>query len=129
MRFSDYLFWQNYISYIKPFNTMPNYNGTEGTLISKQQAKALTAKFQADHPAEKKGYFFGRNHLEDILQQDHCKGIRVYLGKTDDEDPHITLVLVGADDQGDDQSTLAHKILDFGDPCPTSCSKPSEAIG
>lgn len=108
---------------------MPNFNGSEGTPISKSAAKTLTSRFQTDFPGEKKGYFFGRNHLISMLNQDGCKGIRVYFGKEEGEEGNITLVLAGADSEGDDQSTSSHLILDFGNPCPSDCSKSSEAIG
>ncbi|MBR9921844.1 MAG: hypothetical protein GYB31_13470 [Bacteroidetes bacterium] len=111
---------------------MPVFTGNEGSIISKTAAKNLTANFQSDFPNERKGYFYGKSKLLAILNQDGCVGIRIYFGKEDEEGEEtkpIQLILVGTDEDGDDQSGSSHTILEFGTPCPSDCSTPSEAVG
>jgi len=106
------------------------YTGTEGEMISRSEARLLLANYQNSpaYPANNntEGILFGRVHLEDILSQSGCKGVRIYYGKVG---PLITdlvqLVIVGTDIDGNDMTNL---ILDTGLPCPNYCSSQSTKL-
>lgn len=100
------------------------YNGNEGSMISRTEAKRLLDNYE-NSPAfaannDVKGILFGKTHLETILAQTGCKGVRIYYGKDgilNTDAPE--LVIVGTDVNGNDITT---KILDAGLPCPSLCS-------
>jgi hypothetical protein len=100
------------------------YNGSEGGTISRAAARALMSNyrnspaFSANNQIE--GILFGKDHIENLLAQPGCTGIRIYYGKegiTNNDPPK--LILVGFDIDGNDMSNL---IVDLGFPCPTHCS-------
>lgn len=93
-----------------------SFNGTEGTQISAAGGAALTAAYRAKNPGQRKALFFGRDHLEAILSQSDCQGIRIYYGQDASGLPE--LVLVGADSTGKD---ILDYVLDCGSPCPNEC--------
>jgi hypothetical protein len=95
-----------------------SFTGNEGTFITLSDGGDLTAQFRTDHPEQNKGWFFGKNKLNNILAQTDCVGIRIYFGE-DATSGKIKLVLVGAKANCDDQTT--GYILDEGTPCPTYC--------
>ncbi|HWB62552.1 MAG TPA: hypothetical protein VG603_03505 [Chitinophagales bacterium] len=96
---------------------MANFYGDEGTFITLSDGSVLTAAFRKVYPSQPKGYFFGRNKLNDILAQTDCEGIRIYFGR--DTSGNLTLVLVGADSSTNDQ--CSGYILDNGIGCPPTC--------
>lgn len=71
------------------------FTGAEGGPIEVATAAGWTANYRAEHPDEIKGYFFGKNILQQIINQPGCMGIRVYFGQDTAGIPK--LVLVGAD--------------------------------
>ncbi len=97
-----------------------SFTGNEGQPITLEQGGEFTAKHRASDPSGIKGVFFGRNHIEKILAQGECKGLRFYFAKGDDNNP--TLVMVGADSNEND---LLDLIVDFAQPCPVRCSSPN----
>lgn len=94
-----------------------SFNGNEGQPITLEQGGEFTAAYRATNPNGIKGVFFGRDHIERILSQGDCKGLRLYFAKNTEGNP--TLVMVGADSAENDQLDL---ILDQAMPCPTRCS-------
>ena len=106
------------------------YNGSEGGTISRAAARAMMSNYRnslayaANDQIE--GILFGKNHVEDLLAQPGCKGIRIYYGKdgtANTDAPH--LILVGFDVNGNDLSNL---IVDMGVPCPSHCSSTATKI-
>lgn len=94
-----------------------SFNGNEGEPISLEQGAELTARYRTADPDSIKGVFFGRTHIEAILAQSDCKGLRLYYAKN--PDGTSTLVMVGADSAQNDMLDL---IIDFSHPCPVKCS-------
>ena len=84
-------------------------------MLFRSDASALTAKYRTNNPNRTKGYFFGKEKLETLLQQSDSEGIRIYFGETETD---FKLVLVGAKA---DQDDILTKILDSGSPCPDKC--------
>lgn len=93
------------------------FNGTEGGAISIAQGAELTSKYRDENPEGIKARFFGRDILNEILEQEGCMGIRMYYGI--DEKGHKQLVLVGADSAENDMLDL---VADLSLPCPSRCS-------
>lgn len=101
------------------------FNGTEGEMISLAEAKTHveiykgSAKFAANN--ETKAFFFGKEKLQELLDQKDCMGIRIYYGiEYGEQGKHIPMmILVGADENRDD--LVNGKILDKGQPCPHKC--------
>lgn len=93
------------------------FNGNEGQQITIQEGGVFTAEYRIANPNAIKGVFFGRTHIEKILAQADCKGLRFYFAKTQEGNP--TLVMVGADSNEND---LLDLIVDFAQPCPVRCS-------
>ncbi|MGD1846724.1 MAG: hypothetical protein ACFB10_15150 [Salibacteraceae bacterium] len=93
------------------------FDGNEGTWITLDEGEALTSHYRENNPGAIKAYFFGKDKLETLLNQSDSVGIRIYYGLDGDDVPKM--VLVGAKENQDDILT---NILDFGDPCPSTCS-------
>lgn len=96
------------------------FNGTEGGAISIEEAGALTRQYRENNPNETIAHFFGKEILQQILDQQDCMGIRIYYGI--DADGNRELVLVGANENEDDILDL---IADISTPCPKACSSPN----
>jgi hypothetical protein len=94
------------------------FNGTEGGQISLQTGADLTAEYRRLNPNDRKGHFFGKDILQEILDQQGCMGIRMYYGL--DGDGQKELVIVGAEASEDDMTNL---VADLSAPCPNACAK------
>lgn len=92
------------------------FTGNEGEQITLQEGADYTARFRVDNPGAVKGVFFGRNHMERILAQEDCQGIRLYFAKN--LDGSQTLVMVGADSAEED---LLDVIVERAISCPPRC--------
>lgn len=93
-----------------------SFNGTEGSIISLNDAAELTANYRRENPSTINAYFFGKEKINDLLDQTGCMGIRIYYGI--DEDGKPKLILVGAESDEDDILDL---IIDAGKGCPVNC--------
>ncbi|TNF48427.1 MAG: hypothetical protein EP305_05510 [Bacteroidetes bacterium] len=93
-----------------------SFDGKEGAMISLQEAADLTANYRNRNEGAVKGYFYGKDHLETLLSQNGCVGIRIYFGE--DNTGTTQLVLVGANGSEDD---LLGQVLENGTPCPPRC--------
>ena len=96
------------------------FDGTEGSAITLGEGAALTKEHRLRNPTAFKASFFGKDILQQILDQPGCMGIRFYYAQ--DEDGNRKLVICGADEFEDDMLDL---IADFCVPCPTACSTPN----
>jgi hypothetical protein len=100
---------------------MPTFNGSEGNAISLDQAAKWTADYRNTNDGSNgstvKAHFYGREVLQQLLDQEGCVGIRVYYGI--DEERQKQLILVGADTAGNDMEDL---IIDGSHICPPDCS-------
>ncbi len=98
-----------------------NFTGDEEHAISLAEASELTARYRNQFDAETfyiKGEYFGKNALISLLNQEGCVGARMYYGLKADQTQ--CLVIVGVDPSGNDITT--GEIMDFGIPCPVTCS-------
>lgn len=96
---------------------MSNFNGSEGAFIQLSTASTWTKKYRDENEGEPLAIFYGKEKLNDLLNQTDCVGIRVYFAT--DADGNKQLVLVGAKANMDDITML---VLDSGKKCPDYCS-------
>lgn len=89
------------------------FDGNEGAPISVSRGAELTKNYRSANPGARKGHFFGREILLQILAQEDCMGIRMYYGQ--DADGQKELVIVGADASENDMLNL---VADISSPCP-----------
>lgn len=93
------------------------FDGTEGGFISMEEATTMTGAYKRNNPEAIHGYFFGREKLLELLNQEGAMGIRIHYGH--DADGNNQLVLLAADRNMNNMEGL---ILDLGSPCPAFCS-------
>lgn len=93
-----------------------SFTGNEGEQITLQEGGVYTERYRSANPTAIKGVFFGRNHIQKILDQTDCKGLRFYFANTETGNP--TLVMVGADSA---QNDLLNVIVEKALSCPTFC--------
>lgn len=93
-----------------------SFNGNEGEKITLEQGAAYTKRHRDRNPGTTKGIFYGRNHIEAILAQPDCKGLRIYFGE--ETDGSRVLVLAGADSAEND---LMNVVVEVGVRCPPTC--------
>lgn len=94
-------------------------DGTEGGQITLAEGAAMTARHREVNPEGIKARLFGRNCIEDLLNQGDgtvCKGVRMYFALNADGEQE--LVLVGVDADGND---LLDLVMDLSFPCPKMC--------
>lgn len=101
-----------------------SFNGNEGSSITLSSAATLTENWRDEHTTYKKGYFFGKNNVQTLLDQSGSKGIRCYFGRTDQG--QVELILVAADSNEDDQLGRNDLILEGGVPCPSNCGEDND---
>jgi len=61
--------------------------------------------------------YFGKDALQQVLDEPGCIGLRIYYGQKDDGTP--ALVLIGVDQSGNDM--IKGFVLENGYPCPPIC--------
>ena len=94
------------------------FNGNENHDITLAEAAELTKRYRDQmNSTDRKGGFFGKEKLLEILNQTDCVGIRYYYGL--DRDNKQVLVLTGVLANEDDMvdGVLAELAL----PCPIRC--------
>jgi hypothetical protein len=98
------------------------FYGDEDHKISFEAAAVLTKKYRDNNPAPAiKGGFFGRDSIEQILNQDGCVGIRYYHGLDSNNKPVIVLVGTDTDENDMVDVTSGHVCREMAIPCPTQC--------
>ena len=98
------------------------FNGKEGEQITLTEASSWTENYRNTASiGDPKGHFFGKDLLQQILDQSGCMGIRIYYGIN--EGGKNVLVLVGADSNENDITDL---IVDKSKPCPSYCGRDND---
>lgn len=96
-----------------------SFTGNENHSISLQEASALTANFRNGKPIETIiGHYYGKQAIQNILNQEDCVGIRIYYAQDTNNSPKLVIVGVKAN-QDDIYNGL---IAEFGNACPNQCS-------
>ncbi|ELR69031.1 hypothetical protein C900_05516 [Fulvivirga imtechensis AK7] len=107
------------------------FNGKEGKPITLGQAKRWTKRYRDEHPGEVKAYFFGRDHIEQLLNERSkdgaSKGIRIYFAVDDDGKKRLILVAATENQNNilptDEGKDAPATIIDDGSGCPPDCPK------
>lgn len=106
-------------------------NPNTGTFITLSQAEVMVSDWISLQgsmslsitDANPKAMVYGKDKIQDILDQQGCVGIRIYNGLAQSK---RVMVLVGIDSNGDDMTS--GNILETGFPCPAYCA-PNTSIG
>lgn len=112
---------------------MANFDGSEGTYINQASAKSLGSNYVNSNRFAATGYikahFLGKDKLAEILNQEGCKGLRIYYGTVTHATGPSTpdLIVVGADSAGNDILT-SNLILDATIPCPPACPESGKGV-
>ena len=107
--------------------------------IGLDEAKKMTKRFREQKDSimrdEHKGKHliphcesFDREAFDKLLQNENCKGVRIYYGMREN-DQQINAIIVGFDADGKDLLPVENKVMDGTDPiivdqglpCPTNC--------
>lgn len=96
-----------------------------GEVITVTEATNFTHSFQEENPNAIISFFVGTNKLNLILNQEDCRGIRIYNGHDWNEDK-ANLVLVGVNKDGEDMTDGV--IIEHLNPCPPDCPQNSPLI-
>lgn len=90
-----------------------------------QDAAQMTADYRSMHQGQTKAVFFGKDLLQEMLEQEDCMGIRVYFAM--DQNGDLTQVLVGA--MADETDMTNGCIVSLGFRCPVYCDSGSALNG
>ena len=93
-----------------------SFIGNEGEQITLEEGAAFTKKYRDNHPGSVNGSFIGLTHVQALLDQNNCKGLRVYLGEN--ESGGLEFVFVGVDSNENDILDL---IIERTVKCPPTC--------
>lgn len=95
------------------------FDGSEAGFISLTEAAGYTKNYRRSVPVGSTlAHFFGKEMLEDLLNQTECVGIRVYYGQEDNGDKNLILVGVTADENDMADGLIGDRSI----LCPTICS-------
>ncbi|HMG16081.1 MAG TPA: hypothetical protein VK590_11575 [Saprospiraceae bacterium] len=99
-----------------------------GTFISVSEARTMStswinAQLSTPSTANPKAFGFGKDKIQDILDQSGCVGIRIYNGI--DENGNKNVIVIATDSNGDDMTSGL--VLDLSAPCPNMCA-PNNAL-
>ncbi len=91
------------------------FNGTEGEIITLAEGAAMTKRWR-DGNSNGNAVTYGKDILNQLLEQSDCVGIRFHFAI--DNDGKNTLVLTGVDANENDVLSI---IADRGVKCPILC--------
>lgn len=106
-------------------------DSTTGTFITETQGHDMVSDWIALQSSlgisiseyNPKAMAYGKEKIQEILDQTDCEGIRIYNGYYQSR---RNMILVGFDSNGDDM--VSGKILETGMPCPSYCA-PNTSLG
>jgi hypothetical protein len=105
---------------------MPTPDPNQNHEISLVAASDLTHRYQESEEFNGVyGGFFGKNAIQEILDQQDCVGIRYYYGLTIENQPVLVLVGVTADNV----DMVGGKLAELSLPCPDLCDNSSQLKG
>ena len=70
------------------------FDGTEGDAIAMADGSALTKEYRDNNPGQIKARFFGKDVLQEILNQPDCMGIRAYFAVNEDGENEYDITLL-----------------------------------
>lgn len=98
----------------------PRRRSSAGDYISGQEAENTVTLHCKLYKNEKEAFFFGKNKLLALLEQEDCQGLRIYLGAYRNSPAQQNLVIAGVDSKGEN---IRDKdlYLNRGWACPPDC--------
>jgi hypothetical protein len=97
------------------------FTGVEDQTVSLETASTLTSNFRRNHSNERKGGYFSRKALTDLLDQNNCVGVRIYYGNNSND--AMEMVMVGVKNDESDLIDTDNLIMDKCIPCPDRCGE------
>ncbi len=105
------------------------FDGKEGKAIPLDTASKWTKNYQSNNPKEVKASFYGKEKLQELLDEPESMGIRIYYGIDDNGAKKLVLVAARADQTNilptDTLRSSEPIILNDGAECPPYCSPDS----
>jgi hypothetical protein len=101
------------------------FTGNEAEEFPLETAAEWTANYRATcAPGAPLAHFFGKNIIQQILDQEGCMGIRIYYAK--DETGKKQLIIVGADSKENDlyEGIIAERSVQ----CPPFCTSSASPL-
>lgn len=103
------------------------FNGNEDHMIGLAAAQQMMAAFRDENPDEAYGWYFGKEAVERLINQNGAVGLRIYGGINPDGEFTPVLMAVSAD--GNDINGIGLEkaledsviILEMAVPCPPYC--------
>ena len=90
---------------------------SNGSIISKEDAKTMIQKYQNDYPNAVKAQLYDGNLIQQMLDDTGTDAIRIYHAL--DADDNHCLVLVCVDENGNDLAD--NVVVEYGTCCPPTC--------
>jgi hypothetical protein len=102
-----------------------NLNGPAGSIVTLSEAANWTSNYRETIPASGIiAHAFSKSIIMQILNQEHCEGMRFYYGM---DGSVKNLILVGTDKDGND--LYEGLIAQHGMACPSDCSESNPLNG
>ncbi|MEN9582473.1 MAG: hypothetical protein RL641_427 [Candidatus Parcubacteria bacterium] len=97
------------------------FTGHENHEISFATGAALTKRYRDNNPGSRKGGYFSKDAILELLDQENCVGMRVYYAN--DESGEMEMVLVGVASNENDLIGEGNLCMDMCMPCPDRCGE------
>ena len=96
------------------------FTGHEDQEVSFEDGAVLTARWREENPGAKKGGYFSRDSINELLAQDDCVGIRIYYALNGSGE--MAMVVVGVTSDENDQIGEEFVCIDNDFACPPYCA-------
>ena len=103
------------------------FTGKEGGPVNLETLQKAVDKYKKQNPESISGHFFGKDCINQLLNQPGSIGIRVLHGINENDEPQLFLVSVGENEKSLLPGSSAAKqdgdflIMDISKPCPPYC--------
>ena len=103
------------------------FTGKEGGPVDLETLQKAVGKFKEQNPGSVESHFFGKDCINQLLDQPGCVGIRVVYGVGENNEPQLFLVSVDDSEKSLlpgsslDGGGSEYLIVDHSRPCPPYC--------
>lgn len=104
-----------------------SFTGKEGGSVSLETLQIAVKKYKEKNPDSIDSHFFGKECINQLLNQPGSVGIRVVYGIDENDEPQLFLVSVDESEKsllpgsGTDKGGGDFLIMDLSKPCPPYC--------
>ncbi len=112
------------------------FNRNEGTFVPLADAKRWTKNYREANPGEGtiRAHFYGKDKLQQVLDQSGSEGIRIYHGINDEGKRVVVLVAAKKDENnilpGNENEVVANEglVLEVASICPPYCAPLADGL-